>query len=102
MRRPPPRCPLFPYTTLFRSTRSWSITRSTRSSANRLPTTAAAASALFVSTGRRDRRRLTARSEEHTSELQSRRELVCRLQREKKKDPCAPRAAVQGNRRVHC
>src|SRR6266496_4895852 len=63
MIRRPPRSTLFPYTTLFRSgcARSWSSPRT-------LP--------------RSPRRR---RSEEHTSELQSRRDLVCRLLLEKKK-----------------
>src|SRR2546422_5469753 len=89
MIRRPPRSTLFPYTTLFRSsTRSfpaapasyaWSAKSALRapcSAASRCPRprrTAAAATA---------RRR---RSEEHTSELQSRLHLVCRLLLEKKK-----------------
>src|SRR5206468_8871531 len=65
----PPRSTLFPYTTLFRS----SSTRSRRRS----------------STGRRCARTamrlpVDERSEEHTSELQSRSDLVCRLLLEKK------------------
>src|SRR5436309_8883644 len=67
MIRRPPRSTLFPYTTLFRSHRSrgapW----------RRRPRSAAAAVSW------------TARSEEHTSELQSRENLVCRLLLEKKK-----------------
>src|SRR5204862_3593684 len=66
MTRRPPRSTLFPYTTLFRSLESaptvkgpWSV----------LPTDGAE----------------VTRSEEHTSELQSRRDLVCRLLLEKKK-----------------
>src|SRR5476651_1436143 len=67
MIRRPPRSTLFPYTTLFRS---WAaMTRASCSSA-RVP----------VST------RTTMRSEEHTSELQSRQYLVCRLLLEKKKE----------------
>src|SRR5476649_3039815 len=66
MIRRPPRSTLFPYTTLFRSARpmrSWrSAPRDTRA-----------------------RRRPPARSEEHTSELQSHSDLVCRLLLEKKK-----------------
>src|SRR5215469_17656992 len=64
MIRRPPRSTLFPYTTLFRSAgrRSWAWS--------------------LTSTGRCRRR---SRSEEHTSELQSRRDLVCRLLLEKKK-----------------
>src|SRR6266498_5418474 len=63
MIRRPPRSTLFPYTTLFRSPG--------RSSAVPGPPPAAA--------------RPTWRSEEHTSELQSRPHLVCRLLLEKKK-----------------
>src|SRR6266536_2755826 len=66
MIRRPPRSTLFPYTTLFRS--------SPRGCAPRP-----------VLPGRRHQR-LRRRSEEHTSELQSRVDLVCRLLLEKKKD----------------
>src|SRR5437016_8461859 len=66
MIRRPPRSTLFPYTTLFRSCRGtnlcWTITNGSRMKINRLP-----------------------RSEEHTSELQSLTNLVCRLLLEKKK-----------------
>src|SRR3712207_7011295 len=68
MIRRPPRSTLFPYTTLFRS--SVGSTEKTRF------VTARHASA----TASR-----TSRSEEHTSELQSRQYLVCRLLLEKKK-----------------
>src|SRR5438874_13171845 len=69
MIRRPPRSTLFPYTTLFRSPRS--------------PTSASAArSRASPAWGRW---RCSRRSEEHTSELQSRRDLVCRLLLEKKK-----------------
>src|SRR5215203_6888027 len=64
MIRRPPRSTLFPYTTLFRSRR--------RLRWNRVPR----------SSPRLSRR---TRSEEHTSELQSRQYLVCRLLLEKKK-----------------
>src|SRR2546422_6199188 len=77
MIRRPPRSTLFPYTTLFRSYtgRNWSFTGSFRI---RRPV---AAKTAFVTAG------MTAdvRSEEHTSELQSRLHLVCRLLLEKKK-----------------
>src|SRR5258707_3776446 len=81
MIRRPPRSTLFPYTTLFRSPfvskpslksfslqsrRSWAIWRFSRT--------------LVIS-----KERLDWRSEEHTSELQSRQYLVCRLLLEKKK-----------------
>src|SRR5687767_15412159 len=69
MIRRPPRSTLFPYTTLFRS----SSRCSTASRSSRSPTRRASA----------PRRR--ARSEEHTSELQSLAYLVCRLLLEKKK-----------------
>src|SRR5258707_2091611 len=78
MIRRPPRSTLFPYTTLFRSTFAASPLRSR---AEALPT--AAAHATGLRTGVTDN--LRARSEEHTSELQSRQYLVCRLLLEKKK-----------------
>src|SRR2546428_7760661 len=67
MIRRPPRSTLFPYTTLFRS-------------GARL-----AAARLGRRPGPRPRTVRGARSEEHTSELQSRSDLVCRLLLEKKK-----------------
>src|SRR6266576_1228649 len=67
MIRRPPRSTLFPYTTLFRSS-------SGRASRRAPPP------------GRAAPRSRRGRSEEHTSELQSRRELVCRLLLEKKKN----------------
>src|SRR5690349_22551034 len=69
----PPKSTLFPYTTLFRSSRT------TRTS----PTTSATSSPASW-TRARGRRSSPSRSEEHTSELQSRRDLVCRLLLEKK------------------
>src|SRR5687768_17866837 len=98
MIRRPPRSTLFPYTTLFRSSTSISrctprITctgsderggrrrRGTRS-ASSLPTTSRACT---IS---------KRRSEEHTSELQSRLHLVCRLLLEKKKK-------TQGQKTMH-
>src|SRR2546429_5323599 len=69
MIRRPPRSTLFPYTTLFRSPLVAGIGRR-------------------VGRGHGDRRagRARRRSEEHTSELQSRLHLVCRLLLEKKND----------------
>src|SRR2546422_4682115 len=72
MIRRPPRSTLFPYTTLFRS-------RPTAPS--RQPTPARSSSVRL--SGRSSS--TLARSEEHTSELQSRLHLVCRLLLEKKK-----------------
>src|SRR5690349_24241413 len=78
MTRRPPRSTLFPYTTLFRSLeRAFDAIKYRRFSDRphleiRVPTVA-------------DPSLAPARSEEHTSELQSRRDLVCRLLLEKKK-----------------
>src|SRR5690606_41970396 len=83
--RRPPRSTLFPYTTLFRSRlspdrstprscRSWSVSRWR---------TSASTSRTVTATGPTRKR---TRSEEHTSELQSRENLVCRLLLEKKKN----------------
>src|SRR5437016_6890334 len=72
MIRRPPRSTLFPYTTLFRSLSVSLVIRS----ANKTFSFAASASALGGD-----------RSEEHTSELQSLTNLVCRLLLEKKKKP---------------
>src|SRR5690349_25042350 len=74
MIRRPPRSTLFPYTTLFRSMLDH---RCPRGSCPLLPATVSVTRIVVVSAG--------TRSEEHTSELQSRRDLVCRLLLEKKK-----------------
>src|SRR5499427_9597001 len=74
MIRRPPRSTLFPYTTLFRSRRSRRATRAAKHLQK----------AVRLLTGRRCRPRVR-RSEEHTSELQSHSDLVCRLLLEKKK-----------------
>src|SRR5437588_8924528 len=80
MIRRPPRSTLFPYTTLFRSGPPARHARWRLRHRMRRPSSA---------TLRRDRLRATrpstARSEEHTSELQSHSDLVCRLLLEKKK-----------------
>src|SRR5205814_6837731 len=70
MLRRPPRSTLFPYTTLFRSNQPPSASSQKSSSCRRCSVTAHSSH---------------ARSEEHTSELQSLRHLVCRLLLEKKK-----------------
>src|SRR3712207_7980089 len=79
MIRQPPRSTLFPYTTLFRSA-SAKGTASRRSSGRRFSRTAWRAR----SSGERGGGGWEVRSEEHTSELQSRHYLVCRLLLEKK------------------
>src|SRR2546429_5875241 len=73
MIRRPPRSTLFPYTTLFRSCP--------------LSVPPGCSLATVMCTRRWPTRRLWCRSEEHTSELQSRLHLVCRLLLEKKKTP---------------
>src|SRR5436309_14617869 len=76
MIRPPPRSTLFPYTTLFRSDiRSYSITMSYT----------LCLSLVLISVAPCAKAQFDLRSEEHTSELQSRENLVCRLLLEKKK-----------------
>src|SRR3712207_8517591 len=94
MIRRPPRSTLFPYTTLFRSpgtapglvatrvmlenvSASWPSSRLRRMAASRGMVTPASSARSDAPT--------TCRSEEHTSELQSRQYLVCRLLLEKKK-----------------
>src|SRR5439155_14599095 len=78
MIRRPPRSTLFPYTTLFRSC-AWNAV-AVRSSGTRL---------WVIRT-----RRVVSRSEEHTSELQSRGHLVCRLLLEKKKKEQGPEGVI--------
>src|SRR2546430_6249585 len=96
MIRRPPRSTLFPSTTLFRSSQPFGVQplkRSRRTFLSNFPTlvfgtasirTTSSGSAHFASLGRRYSR-ISARSEEHTSELQSQSNLVCRLLLEKKK-----------------
>src|SRR5690349_24209267 len=89
MIRRPPRSTLFPYTTLFRSL-------SGRGAGHRVEHDVDLGDRLLVlvppvdqfgihAAVVRPHRRVAGRSEEHTSELQSRRDLVCRLLLEKKK-----------------
>src|SRR5687768_17974914 len=93
MLRRPPRSTLFPYTTLFRSQavvfsdagdavgvrlyggagRAWDLQGGAERKGD------------AVTSALNERARVSARSEEHTSELQSRLHLVCRLLLEKKK-----------------
>src|SRR3712207_7298453 len=96
MIRRPPRSTLFPYTTLFRSTQAvgsgpyllaeWQKGSHLLFKANENywgPNKPKVAEIKIV--GRREQGVRAARSEEHTSELQSRQYLVCRLLLEKKK-----------------
>src|SRR5258705_9027357 len=85
MIRRPPRSTLFPYTTLFRSPFAF-------------PELVARVHAL----GRRRAPVVALRSEEHTSELQSLRHLVCRLLLEKKKKiPQQPHLSTPSSIRSH-
>src|SRR5215475_15690957 len=80
MIRRPPRSTLFPYTTLFRSharTQAYRHGQQCHATAPRV------------------------RSEEHTSELQSRENLVCRLLLEKKKNKQRPISAYKVNSSLH-
>src|SRR5690606_41281017 len=97
--RPPARSPLFPYTTLFRSpggaeglarraadgARGRAGNRAAAAPAAGAVTQRAAGARLAAALGRTRLPAELARSEEHTSELQSRENLVCRLLLEKKK-----------------
>src|SRR3712207_8664501 len=94
MIRRPPRSTLFPYTTLFRSgqrdagaleaCRTGRLRPAGAHADERGPPARAADRAEGGPAGRPAGRRLPERSEEHTSELQSRQYLVCRLLLEKK------------------
>src|SRR2546430_4285848 len=81
MIRRPPRSTLFPYTTLFRSRRD----QDRRAHAARRPAGLGPPGAAFPALLRHVQLRRLRRSEEHTSELQSQSNLVCRLLLEKKK-----------------
>src|SRR5436853_4818142 len=97
MLRPPPRFTLFPYTTLFRSV-CWPpgvpCAEYTPHLRQRLPGCRSCSSATLKPCSLHSRRlrnpRSGSRSEEHTSELQSLRHLVCRLLLEKKKNKDPP------------
>src|SRR2546422_8592530 len=98
MIRRPPRSTLFPYTTLFRSRRFGSrrgMTSGLRREVRRHPR---------CEDGERDEsiphHESSWRSEEHTSELQSRLHLVCRLLLEKKKKPKQQRSCYDVRQQV--
>src|SRR2546422_8475747 len=85
MIRRPPRSTLFPYTTLFRSPPCPRGRLGSRARARGSETGGAAGRPFPTPPSRPPRSTLRIRSEEHTSELQSRLHLVCRLLLEKKK-----------------
>src|SRR2546429_973035 len=90
MIRRPPRSTLFPYTTLFRSAATYAARKTRRAlcqyhqGAGRV-VSAAPETGACRSGKNGGAARFLLRSEEHTSELQSRLHLVCRLLLEKKK-----------------
>src|SRR3712207_7775599 len=90
MIRRPPRSTLFPYTTLFRSSAGVSTARRTWSRVNQRASAISSGSTVTSSPSVCAKQPIISddgkgRSEEHTSELQSRQYLVCRLLLEKKK-----------------
>src|SRR3712207_7612919 len=85
MIRRPPRSTLFPYTTLFRSATRDAAGRSPRRRSRPRPDRRAARHHRVRPAALPSTRPPAPRSEEHTSELQSRQYLVCRLLLEKKK-----------------
>src|SRR2546422_6815966 len=100
MIRRPPRSTLFPYTTLFRSP-----TVALRGDAARAATRAGRAGAAAAAERALrdvdvDLRRV--RSEEHTSELQSRLHLVCRLLLEKNRFVAIASCQSEGRVRIQC
>src|SRR2546422_2706859 len=84
MIRRPPRSTLFPYTTLFRSSQTTNVIH-----------TSPVSGATFIEF------RMRTRSEEHTSELQSRLHLVCRLLLEKKKKQAQTHPAAAHQKMVY-
>src|SRR5690606_41910313 len=88
MPRRPPRATLFPYTTLFRSRRPAAApaTALPASAAHAASTRCAVQGVGCNGAGASHSTSSAGRSEEHTSELQSRENLVCRLLLEKKKN----------------
>src|SRR2546427_4739233 len=89
MIRRPPRSTLFPYTTLFRSQFLGEVRKRLRTVVAVAQQESERLSSMF------DVFRLLTRSEEHTSELQSQSNLVCRLLLEKKKNPKPAQDAIR-------
>src|SRR2546430_12118773 len=99
MIRRPPRSTLFPYTTLFRSlqTVAQEASKASAQTQSQAPPGARAPS----TASRAETPPQTARSEEHTSELQSQSNLVCRLLLEKKIPPGMRLATLLNNHDLH-
>src|SRR2546427_1757592 len=87
MIRRPPRSTLFPYTTLFRSAAAM----------NGLSVNGAVRNSAVGASASSHTEKAAARSEEHTSELQSQSNLVCRLLLEKKKKDKQEREDMTGD-----
>src|SRR3712207_8348979 len=85
MIRRPPRSTLFPYTTLFRSSRSRSVAPAVCLPKTEPSDSPSKSTDSGVQQPLTPPAQISQRSEEHTSELQSRQYLVCRLLLEKKK-----------------
>src|SRR5258707_9516020 len=86
MIRRPPRSTLFPYTTLFRSPTPVNVDRFRMTGAD-----------MSLKFGRLSGYAEMMRSEKHTSELQSRQYLVCRLLLEKKNKPTSTKKTRRNN-----
>src|SRR5437899_4066860 len=101
MIRPPPRSTLFPYTTLFRSQYEFRLKSGRSLWALAIPPREV--SSQEVRTRLKSKQSVENRSEEHTSELQSLRHLVCRLLLEKKKKKKAKNKTQlnQPNKQAH-
>src|SRR2546429_6495389 len=102
MIRRPPRSTLFPYTTLFRSGEKKSTFATVLGVIAIVAATSNVVGGFFITDRMlkmfktsRPVKRILRRSEEHTSELQSRLHLVCRLLLEKKKTQHASHALVR-------
>src|SRR5205809_2803760 len=93
MIRRPPRSTLFPYTTLFRSAVFTGVSGSAS------PMTATLTPPRSITVHGSAQAGVTVRSEEHTSELQSRLHLVCRLLLEKKKTESASNTSSHNKHR---
>src|SRR3712207_7199577 len=96
MIRRPPRSTLFPYTTLFRSGISVRG-RGKKYDASFTSHTETVPGGCKLKYESKLKKPLVDRSEEHTSELQSRQYLVCRLLLEKKKYTCSPLITTKTN-----
>src|SRR2546427_9439530 len=94
MIRRPPRSTLFPYATLFRSEFGWTMAFSVMVSMLVSFTLTPMLSSLLLKRGKSKSKSSGEehRSEEHTSELQSQSNIVCRLLLEKKKNNCVSEA----------